>query len=509
MTHACYGIGCVVATLVLACSPAVLHAQDSLPPQRTIGPPVQRIATAAALSSEPLGSITGVLELADGRVLLNDAARRRLLLMDTTLHTVSVVLDSLSEIANTYGTRAGALIPWRGDSTLFVDPASYAIVVLDPAGKPARVRSVWRVQDAPYFSDGIAQYGQPGLDAQGRVVYRIPAQAAPPRVAPPAGVPWLPTQPDSGFIVAADLDTRKIDTLGVIRVPKSEFRARRTVEGYFTVDRVFNPLPTQDDWAVLPDGRIAFVRGIDYRIDYRNADGTWTSSAKLPYDWQHLTDEDKDRLVDSVTTVQQRAALSSYVTGMIRWVNQYNRPWPAAFKVPEGFILPPGVPKDWILPPGVTFPENYIYACPPGDDPAARMAAAVTANAANTASAGAPRGRPSCVPAPVIMSGGTTPPPPGIRPVFVLAASDLPDYRPPFGPGAVRADRDGNLWIRTNLTRPTPGGPAWDIVSPQGELLTRYQLPQGYQIVGFGRGKIVYLSMRDPAGMHLARVRLK
>jgi hypothetical protein len=30
-----------------------------------------------------------------------------------------------------------------------------------------------------------------------------------------------------------------------------------------------------------------------------------------------------------------------------------------------------------------------------------------------------------------------------------MPASELPDYRPPFGSGAVRADMDGNLWIRT------------------------------------------------------------
>ena len=49
------------------------------------GIPVRRISTASAVSTEPLGVITSVRELPDGRVLLNDGARRRLLLMDTTL----------------------------------------------------------------------------------------------------------------------------------------------------------------------------------------------------------------------------------------------------------------------------------------------------------------------------------------------------------------------------------------------------------------------------------------
>jgi hypothetical protein len=46
-------------------------------------------------------------------------------------------------------------------------------------------------------------------------------------------------------------------------------------------------------------------------------------------------------------------------------------------------------------------------------------------------------------------------------------------------------------------------------VSRKGELVDRIQIPQGYTIVGFGKGKVVYLSMRDAKGIHLARVRLR
>ena len=74
------------------------------------GPPVRHISTASAVSTEQLGSITSVRELPGGRLLLNDGARRRLVLMDTTLKTIDVVLDSLTEVENSYGTRPGTLI---------------------------------------------------------------------------------------------------------------------------------------------------------------------------------------------------------------------------------------------------------------------------------------------------------------------------------------------------------------------------------------------------------------
>jgi hypothetical protein len=113
------------------------------------------------------------------------------------------------------------------------------------------------------------------------------------------------------------------------------------------------------------------------------------------------------------------------------------------------------------------------------------------------------------MPAPVIFAGGQAPPPPTLSQPSVIEAALLPDYRPPFGQGSVRADAEGNLWVRTIPSRPVPGGPVYDVISPDGELVTRLQTPPGYAIVGFGKGKVVYLSMRDAAGVHLARVRLK
>ena len=503
----------------------LLQAQTQPAPRPTgtppVGPAIRRIATASALSTDELGAINSVIELPDGRVLVNDGARRRLLLMDTALKTVDVVLDSLSEQSNTYGTRPGTLIPYRSDSVLFVDPVSYAILVLDPTGRITRVRSVWRVQDTYMFTAPSGTFGWPAVDGRGRIVYRVPAQAAPPKVAPPPGVPYFPPPPDSAFIVAVDLDTRKLDTLGAIRIPKSLIQLRLTLEGYYNLIQTINPLPTTDEWAVLPDGVVAFVRGRDYRIEYLHPDGTWSSSAKIPYDWQRLSDEDKQRLVDSVKQLNTSQQTTSYVASMIRWANIYGKSYPSSFKVPDGYVPPPGFAKDWKFPEGLKFPPNYIYACAPGVEPtmqpspnapaAGRATLPVGAVAAVPGSLppGAPAGIPSCIPAPVILGGGTAPPPPTMRDVFVLPADELPDYRPPFTSGSVRADADGSLWVHTVPTKPMPGGLVYDVVNRQGELVDRLQIPPGYTIVGFGRQRIVYLSMRDAKGIHLARVRLK
>ena len=108
-----------------------------------------------------------------------------------------------------------------------------------------------------------------------------------------------------------------------------------------------------------------------------------------------------------------------------------------------------------------------------------------------------------------MMTGGVVPQPPTLRLPSIMSWLDLPDYKPPITSGSVRADMDGNLWIRINPSKPTPGGPVYDIIDPSGKLVNRLQTPPGYTLVGFGKGKVVYLSMRDAAGIHLARVRLR
>jgi hypothetical protein len=520
-----------IGLLVIASARTRAQSDSVRPPAATAvatvtsGPAIRRIATASAVSTEQLGSIQSVRELPDGRVLVNDGNRRRLLLMDTTLKTVKVVLDSLSEMSNTYGVRPGSLIPWRGDSTLFIDPSALAMLVLDPAGKIARVRSVPSVNQLGLIT-GNSGYGLPAVDYKGRLIYTMWVEPPRPTKPPPRGVPWFPEQPDSQLVVGIDFDTRRIDTLGAIKIPKFGMQVKMSANGGFNFIEQTNPLPSQDEYAVLADGAIAFVRSIDYRIDYLNPDGTWSSSPKLPYDWQAIPDSLKRAIVDSVHKVQSRSAHVAYTNALIRWVNMYGKGYPENFKAPEGFVPQQGFAKNWKFPPGVTFPANYTYACAQGEEPTyvpinpeAQAATATTPNAASREAmimsmmgapgGGAPPGtRASCIPTPI--ANTNAPAPPTMRDVAVVHYSLLPDYKPPLAQGgAVRADADGNLWIRPIQPKPIPGGAVYDIVSRSGELMDRLQLPQGYNIVGFGRGRIVYLSMRDRAGLHLARVRLK
>ena len=473
-----------------------------------VGPPIRQITTAAALSKERIGSIASVRELADGRVLVNDGASRRLLLLDTMLVLDRVVLDSLSDRENTYGTEPGILVAHRGDSSLFLDRVSLAMLVIGPSGELARVRSMPR--DLYRYSRSVHAM----TDARGRFILQMRARPAPPAQPLPRGVAWVPTEPDSAFIVALDMDTRGLDTVAVVRVPKVEYmvRARPGGWGGTSWTRSTNPLPSQDVWTVLPDGGIAIVRALDYRVEYLNGDGTQTSSGKIPYEWEPVPDAEKRRLVDSVETELMRRARFTYTTSVIRFVNTYGKDYPPNFSAPEGYVPPNGFLRDWRFPPGVEFSERYIHGCPPGVEatiePGAGEPSGGIPDDDEVRPGPPPQGRPSCIPQPV-PNLARVPDPPRIREVSVVSTSAIPDFRPPFDDDAVRADLDGNLWVETNAARRRGGGPIYDIIDRQGELVDRLQVPRAYSLVGFGRGRVVFLSMRDAQGIHLARVRLR
>ncbi|MCU0617276.1 MAG: hypothetical protein MUD17_09395 [Gemmatimonadaceae bacterium] len=488
--------------------PSAAVASDTLP--TLPGPAVRRIATAQAVSASTFGTIGQVRGLPDGRVLVNDVVARRLMLLDTLLGEVYVVLDSLSERDNFYGVQPGTLVTHRLDSSMFVDPSTLAMLQIDGQGRVTRVRAVPRSETVSALRSPTA--GTAAIDARGRLVHRLSARAAPPPPSSVPGMPAVPQPPDTAFVVGTHLDTRQADTLGVVRLAKVVYSVRLEPEGYYSFNTVPNPLPLVDDWAVLDDGTIAFVRGLDYRVEFRAPDGTTRSGQRLPFAWQPLDDAAKAAFVDSMRGAQVKSAQTNYATSMIAWSNLLNKPYPASFTVPDGYVPPPGLPADWILPPGVRFPENYVAACPPGVTPAGGMSIYSAPISLTPPPSGPPApGQPNCTQSfySEMYGQGYTPPAPIYRAPTLVQVGDLPDYKPAFAAGAARADADGQLWVRLNLPLSPRQGAVYDIIDPTGTLADRIQLPAGHTLVGFGPGRVVYLTTRDASGLKLARVRLR
>src|SRR5262249_17843501 len=149
-----------------------------------------------------------------------------------------------------------------------------------------------------------------------------------------------------------------------------------------------------DDWTVLPDGSVAILRGADYHIDWIDADGTRTSSPKMPFDWKRLSDDDKAAIIDS-TRKALEAQLQKSGSGNARVVAMANPGAHGGGGIPVGHSMT-------IMPIG-------------GDD-------------------GAPQPKLTAPPVPQVAQ--------------LVDPSDLPDYYPSLlQAGEMRADFDGNVWV--------------------------------------------------------------
>jgi hypothetical protein len=222
-----------------------------------------------------------------------------------------------------------------------------------------------------------------------------------------------------------------------------------------------DPLKMVDEWSVLSDGSVAFVRGQDYHIDWICADGTTTSTPKLPFDWKRLTDEDKHRLVDSTRAAQAALLASdkfeSEITMMIRGQS---------------------------------------------DGVAGAGEGRGTGKGGGRGEGGGGRGDEG---GDLSQNGRGYLPPADVIPLDQIA-----DYYPPIRVGATIPDLDGNLWILpTTSAQSKKGELIYDVVNAKGELSRRVRIPLGRLVAGFGKGGVVYLTSGDRAtGFFLERTRL-
>lgn len=456
---------------LLAASAALLAAAAGALPiaaQQVKLPDVRPLAPILARTTEPMGAVSTIAPLPGGRVLVNDILGRRVVMFDSTLAMVGIVADSTSATENAYGARGGGLLSYRGDSALFIDPASLTMMAITPAGVLAGVKAVPRANEISLLVGG--PNGRPGFDMQGRMIYRGVARGPAPaaNARPTFGNFVMPQQPDSAPVVRVDPATRKLDTLGMFKIPKIDISVSQGNDGRINVQTKVNPMPTTDDWALLSDGTIAIIRGHDFHVDWVDTNKQVTSSAKIPFEWQRLSDEEKEMIVDSARTAleKQRAEAQRMMNGA---------GGPAAFMAGGG--------AERMMAGG-----GFTVFSDGGGAPPARGAAAAPAAVPARADTTSRGGRAAAAPAGF-----------QIPPINIVPASELPDYRPPFGQQSALGDLEGNLWVRTSAPV-GEAGPIYFVIDRKNDVVARIQAPQGRIIVGFGREGIVYLAFRDVEG---------
>ena len=289
----------VTATVLIAITGSVSPSATVLEAQATI--PVRKLTNIVSSDTSILMGLSGVRHLPNGSVLVNDPNKRQLVLFDSTLKKYKIIADTSTNSPNSYGLRpaTGGLIPYVGDSSLFIDSESLAFLVINPQGEFTRVMAPTRASDLRYISS--APFSTAGFDAKGRLIYKTsrPAPGMNSFAFPTDGKPLVMPASDSAPIMRMDLDKRTVDTVTMMKTAVVKQVITGTNQS-IRVSSMINPLPSADEWTLTPDGTIAIVRTQDYHIDWVGADGKMTSSPKMPFEWKRITAEEKQQMIDSV-----------------------------------------------------------------------------------------------------------------------------------------------------------------------------------------------------------------
>jgi len=415
--------------------------------QQATVPPVRAIGAVAGTSAITFTQVQHLRALSDGRVLVNDPGKRQVILLDEKLANPKVIVDSAGG-ATMYGASAGALIPFAGDSTLFVDRGASAFLVLAPSGDVARVMSMPPGNAATYLTSPTA-YGYPAYSAALGIVYRLP-MPRPQVQRPREGEPEITKKfDDSALVMTMAIKRRTVDTL--VRVATGSDLTMKVSANNMNTNTHTPIFPIFDDWTVTSDGAVAVLRGREYRIDFYTGDGTRTPGPRLPYAWKPLDDAERTRLVDSINT-QRRKQFDDMIDEMKqRALDPNQKVGPGG----ERIIMVDGMPV-----------RTY--------------------------------------------GGDRVPPPTPPAPVLAAEMPDyLPAVE--RATGSYRADADNRLWIRPKPLPGAPrgGGAIYDVVDRTSALVDRVQLPAGRTLVGFGPGGAVYVTTRDGGATRLERYLLK
>jgi len=210
--------------------------------------PEVRLARAEARYPKELSSVTGLLELPDGRVLVSDGIDQTLLRIDLR----SGKTDTVSRMGAGPGEYKGPdlLFGTPGGGVLLLDLGNARLSFFDAALKYLESSPVTRGNPAT----GLTMVIPDGVDGEGRVYFRSMMRA-------PDG------RADSGAVVRWDRVRNAYDTVAKLKLSEVKVSSSGGANNRNVSMRPV-PLSPEDVWSVAADGRVVVVRVTDYHVEW-------------------------------------------------------------------------------------------------------------------------------------------------------------------------------------------------------------------------------------------------
>ena len=237
--------------------------------QRAPELPLQEFTAPDAVFPEPFSLILGFRALGDGRVLIADFIEERVAALDFETGTETNI-GRIGGGPREYRLPSG-LIALPDDETLLVDRGNARLTRIG-----ANLEFLGSITPRPANSRRAIRPKR--VDSEGRMYYSIAPWDR------PAGSP----PSDSIEIARWDPATEAIESMGQVLGSKSVRRPNPFQMGYSWL--LFGP---QDTYDVAPDGRVAFVRADEYRVEWRYVDGGRTRGPAIPFTPVPVTEADK------------------------------------------------------------------------------------------------------------------------------------------------------------------------------------------------------------------------
>ncbi len=249
----------------LACAAGLVLAAVTATPSGATAQEVRvlSVGEATATYGDGLGSIRGVSELPDGRVLVADGLGQVLVVWHPDGRADS--LANTGQGPDEYRVPDG-LFALPGGSTLLVDIGNARLTEIGPDLAFGETTPIAQSPPGP----GMTLVIPTAVDGEGLIYFE--------RRGRQMGGATI----DSATIARFDRASGSVEELGRVKLEDQE-RSESGGAGSRNVRISARPLTARDAWSVAPDGSIAIARSREYRLEWRKPDGQIVTGLPVSY----------------------------------------------------------------------------------------------------------------------------------------------------------------------------------------------------------------------------------